>query len=200
MILLLTLNDFFQYLNQLDTGLLLRINGLHCNFLDFIMYWLSSRTIWIPFYLLLLYLLYRQHGQTTWMIMLGVAVMILFSDQLSVHLFKNQFQRLRPCHEPALEGLLHLVKGKCGGTYGFVSSHASNTFSVAVFLFGFFRRQIPWLAVGLIAWAAAISYSRIYLGVHYPGDVICGMIFGSMTGWAFRILTNYYISIRKPAQ
>jgi undecaprenyl-diphosphatase len=103
-----------------------------------------------------------------------------------VLLFKDTFQRLRPCHEPVLEGLVHIVKGKCGGMYGFVSSHAANCFYATV-ISGLFVRK-KWFSISMICWAALISYSRIYLGVHYPGDVICGATFGALVGWGVFIL------------
>ncbi|MHC1706186.1 MAG: phosphatase PAP2 family protein [Bacteroidales bacterium] len=191
------MEEFLKCLKDLDTSLLLFINGHHNEFFDFLMFWLSDRIIWVPFYLFLIYLLFRHFGKTSWWILLGVLLMILISDQVSVHLFKNQFQRLRPCHEPALEGMIHLVKGKCGGSFGFISSHAANTFSLAVFLFGFFWKKMPLLAWGMLVWAAAISYSRVYLGVHYPGDVVAGAIFGGLAGWGFYLLTCSWINTRK---
>ena len=120
--------------------------------------------------------------------------MIVVSDQLSVHAFKNVFQRLRPCHEPELEGLVHLVKNKCGGDFGFVSSHAVNHFAMAIFFSVIFYKKIKYFIPLIMLWAAFISYSRIYLGVHYPGDVICGGLTGAAIGFFFGKLSLLCIS------
>ncbi len=111
-----------------------------------------------------------------------IAIMILCSDSGSVMLFKNTVHRLRPCHAADLQGMVHLVRDYCGGDYGFVSAHASNHFAIAAFMIGMLQRKPWWAVVLLFAWAALISYSRIYLGVHYPGDVIVGAIFGAAVG------------------
>jgi undecaprenyl-diphosphatase len=105
---------------------------------------------------------------------------ITLSDQLSV-ILKNLAQRLRPCHEPALTGMVHLFNNECGGLYGFVSSHASNSFMVALLSLSFIKKR--WFSVFIIFWALIVGYSRIYLGVHYPGDVLSGSILGGVVGW-----------------
>ena len=93
--------------------------------------------------------------------------------------------RLRPCHEPVLDGLVYLVKNKCGGEFGFFSSHASNHFALATFLSSLLGKKIKYFSFLIFLWAALISYSRIYLGVHYPGDVFAGIIVGSVLGFIF---------------
>ncbi|MCX6270249.1 MAG: phosphatase PAP2 family protein [Bacteroidetes bacterium] len=182
------MNALLQYLNELDTALLLAINGFHSPCRDTVMFWLSDRFIWIPLYLIIIYLLFRHFGKKTWVILIMAVLLVTLTDQVSVSLFKNIFHRLRPCHDPSLEGKIHLVRNICGGSYGFISSHAINTFAIAVFLFGFFRRNVPVMAWLLPVWAAAISYSRIYLGAHYPGDVLVGAGMGIFLGWVMRCL------------
>ncbi len=154
------------------------------------MWGLSSRTIWIPMYAFFLYLIVRKYKKQTLIILLAVIVGVALADSLSVALFKNVFLRLRPSHNPALEGLVHIVNGYKGGTYGFVSSHASNTFVLAVLLAHFLKPRFRYFPVFIYTWAFWVCYSRIYLGVHYPGDVICGALFGSLV--AFIVLKVYH--------
>lgn len=163
-------------LTQWDTSLFLFLNGHNSPFWDSVMLLISGKLTWIPLYLLLIYFIIRRYRvQSIWWL-LAIAILVLITDQASVKLFKNVFLRLRPCHTPDLSGLVHLV-GRCGGKYGFVSSHAANTFGVAVFLSFLFSKR--WVSISILLWALVVSYSRIYLGVHFPGDIICGAILGA---------------------
>jgi undecaprenyl-diphosphatase len=168
-------------LEHYDQQLLLFLNSHHTPFWDAVMYAISGKLIWAPLYLAILVYLGITYKRKFWVILLFVIVAVTLADQISAHVFKGLFQRLRPCHEPALEGMVHLVKGECGGLYGFVSSHAANSFNVALFSLMFIRRR--WYTISILIWAAVIGYSRIYLGVHYPGDVICGAMLGALIGW-----------------
>lgn len=163
------------------------LNGLHTDWLDPVMVSITAMWVWIPLYALLLFMVFKQYDKRGWWILLAVALVILCSDQLSAHVCKPLFHRLRPCFNPELEGLVHLPKGLPGGRYGFVSSHAANTFAIATFLTAVLRKQWCWIGWVLFAWAFISSYSRIYVGVHYPGDILCGAALGILIG-----LIGYY--------
>jgi len=170
-------------IKSIDESLFLALNEIHSQFFDFIFFWASNKYIWIPLYLILLFLLYKNYKKETLFITFTLIALIATSDLISVHCFKNVFMRLRPCHEPSLQGLVHIVNNKCGGSFGFYSSHASNHFALAVMLNHFLKPHYKYFTVLIFPWAAIISYSRIYLGVHYPGDVISGAIMGIFLGW-----------------
>lgn len=169
-------------LSNIDTELFLFLNGLHTSWLDKVMIVITQMWVWMPLYLLLIYWIAKQYGKRCWWILLAVGVVVLCSDQLSAHVCKPLFQRLRPCYNPDLQDLIYLPKGMAGGRYGFVSSHAANTFAVAAFLTGALRKNQKWMGIVLYLWAFISSYSRIYLGFHYPADILCGAILGILIG------------------
>ena len=159
-----------------DQSLFLWLNGAHNGLLDFLMPWFSDKYIWIPLYAFLLYLLWKHHRAQLLYVLIGLGLLIFISDQVASGLLKPWVERLRPCYEPALEGQVRVLKG-CGGRYGFASSHASNSFAAAIFCWLMLRpyvKHIYWI----IPWAAIVAYSRIYLGVHYPGDIFMGALIG----------------------
>jgi undecaprenyl-diphosphatase len=184
-----------ETLKNIDTEVFLALNGVHNAVFDFIMFWASERFIWIPLYVFLAYLLFRKYGRKSWLFILMAGIVVTLTDQTSVHLFKFVFLRPRPCHEPELAGLVHLVNSKCGGPYGFISSHAANSFGIATYLALLLGRKIRFFAPAILLWAALLSYSRVYLGVHYPGDILVGAIWGSAMGAAvFVIAARIYKS------
>jgi undecaprenyl-diphosphatase len=159
------------------------------------MYAISGKVIWIPLYLSILIYLGVKYKRKFLIIVLFIILGATLADQISV-MFKNHFLRLRPCYEPELQGLVHLVKGECGGMYSFVSSHATNSFNVALLSLLFIKKR--WFSISIIIWALVIGYSRIYLGVHYPADVICGSILGALIGWG--IYSLYVLTDKKILQ
>ena len=171
-----------EALSTIDTDLFLFLNGLHTDWLDKVMIAVTQMWVWMPLYLLLIYWTVKQYGKRCWWIFLVVGIVVLCSDQLSAHVCKPLFQRLRPCYNPDLQDLIYLPKGMAGGRYGFVSSHAANTFAVAAFLTPALRENRKWMGILLYFWAFISSYSRIYLGFHYPGDILCGAILGILIG------------------
>jgi undecaprenyl-diphosphatase len=173
----------FDRIVDADRSAFLAINGAHTPQLDTVMWYVSDLRLWFPVYAIFLLLIRSRWGwRGLWWSLPVIALMILCSDSGSVVLFKNTVHRLRPCHAADLQGLVHLVRDYCGGDYGFVSAHASNHFAIAAFMIGMLQRKPWWAVVLLFGWAALIGYSRVYLGVHYPGDVIVGAIFGAAVG------------------
>ena len=169
-----------NYLKSIDTSLFLLLNGLHNSFFDPIMALASEKYFWIPFYAVILVIIIRKHGVKSLILIIPALVLLItLSDQISVNLFKNIFERYRPCYNTSIQNLVHLV-GSCGGQFGFISSHAANSFALATFLVLLMRNKaLTWV---MIIWACWLSYSRIYVGVHYPADVAGGMGLGFVVG------------------
>jgi undecaprenyl-diphosphatase len=172
-----------DWLAQHDRALFLWFNGLRHPALDAPMAWITGTKEWIPLYAAIIggiFWKYRWRG--LWVVGC-LALAIVLCDQFASGFCKPFFARLRPCHEPDLQGLVHLLNGKCGGQYGFISSHAANTFGLAMFLFQLEKGKVRGVSL-IFAWAALVSYSRLYAGVHYPADLLAGALSGLLWGWA----------------
>ena len=180
-----------EQLLHIDTDVLLAINGWHAPWADRLMWIISAKATWIPLYLLLVGLLVWRFCKPAptnvkWLqkvpacvamiVVIGLAVGA--ADFIASGILKDLVARLRPTRVPELEGVLHLVNGYKSGQYGFVSSHAANTMACALLFSMIWRNKIA--TVGLILWVAANCYSRMYLGVHYPTDILGGLIVGSL--------------------
>lgn len=165
---------------ELDEKLLIVLNNLGSEKWD--PFWLFITEKWssVPIYVMLLYLClkYKKIRYTAITIVFAVAL-VAITDQIS-NVFKYGVERLRPCHDNIAE---HLRLFRCGGKYGFFSAHAANTFAIATFFSLTLRKNVRWIAVALVCWASVVSYSRIYLAVHYPLDVIAGGVIGSAIAW-----------------
>lgn len=169
-----------------DQQALLYLNGLGNKSLDPFWILMSDKLVWIPLYIIFAYLLYKNYKLRNFIfILIFIGIGIAISDQLA-GIFKNSILRLRPCHNPLLIEKMRLVT--CGGNYGFYSSHASNMFFLATFLSALLGKKIKYFTTILFFWAIVVSYSRIYLGVHFPFDVIYGAAVGFLLGGLFSVL------------
>ncbi len=192
------MNAMIDRLVQFDQSLFLYLNAQHTPFWDAVMALFTGTGFWLLFYVPILYYIIKKYRAKAFVILVLLALAILISDQFS-GLIKDAVQRLRPTHDPALQNIVHHVVDK-GGQYGFFSSHASNTFTTAVFTALLFRNTRYNLLI--LAWATLVSYTRIYLGLHYPFDILTGMLFGILLGWGtFRVLfflEKNFLLLRSP--
>ncbi len=168
-----------EKIEQIDRQLLLAINDANSPLFDTIMWWVSKPAFGIPFYLLFVFLLYKHFGwKSALIIILSTGAAVGLADLSAKYLFKEMFERFRPSQNFEIKGQLHYVNDYHGGMYGFVSSHAANMFSMAMLLGLWLKKKIRYSLHLLLIWAALIGYSRVYLGVHYPSDVLCGALLG----------------------
>ncbi len=186
-----------EYIKQLDQQLLILVNCYNTPFWDDAMLLLTDKLVWIPMYLLFIYVIFKRLGSRDGFVaILGALLLIYYCDRISVVFFKDVFKRYRPCHNTILMDVIHTVKTYCGGKHSFVSSHATNSFGLAAYIATLVAPKKFWIAM-LFLWATLVAYTRVYLAVHYPLDIIGGAIVGTMIGLALGWVINYYFISRK---
>jgi undecaprenyl-diphosphatase len=188
--------NLMEILKQLDTSLFLAINGLHTSFFDQFMFAVSAKLIWIPLYAAVLYVLIKHWKREAIWLVLALVLCIVISDQVASGVLKHLVKRLRPSHAEELKGLVHLVNDYAGGMYGFASSHAANAFGFALLSSLLFKQKTYTYAI--FAWALITAYSRIYLGVHYPLDIVGGAFIGVLAALiCYWLISRYRPSLNK---
>ena len=191
----------FESLEQFDQSLFLWLNGLHADWLDPIFWYISASWPWFPLFAFILWYAYRKGGWRLTLTLVGSSgLAVLLSDRISVELFKEVFERYRPTHNSDIGDLVHTVikpngEEYRGGLYSFVSSHATN-FTALTTLFILFLKSYDRRWWWLVLWAALICYSRIYLGVHYPADLVCGALLGFVIGYIIYKISARFILIK----
>lgn len=170
-----------DYLMDIDAEALLAVNGLHDLFQDAFWWMVSAKWSSLLLVLSLLWILLHKNRRHALLVIAMLAAAVLVADQVSSGLIKHLVERLRPTHDPSLENAVHVINGYRGGLYGFVSSHAANFFTIATLVSFIMRHRL--VAIALYGWALVQCYSRMYLGVHYPGDILGGIVVGLLAGW-----------------
>lgn len=188
----------WDWIKHIDHSLILLINHANSPFLDHFMWIVSGKLTWFPLYLLLFILVYRKYSlkHAIWFTVFGLAA-VGFCDFLTTHAVKDVVMRLRPSHNPILESQLHYYAIDAnnvyqGGSYGFFSGHAANSTVIALMFIQQLRKFYKYITIPLVLWVLLVCYSRMYLGVHYPTDILCGLIWGTCVAllfhWAYRKL------------
>ena len=186
------MHEIINYLNQVDTSVFLYLNGFHNQYWDYFMTMYSSRFVWVPFYASFLYVMIRNlHIKVTIASLLVIVAIIFICDQTASTILKPMVERMRPSNlDNPISPWVHVAFNYRGGRYGFPSSHAANAWSMAFFAMYLVKRNK--LTLFLFAWALLMTYSRIYLGVHYPGDLLVGTLIGFIAATASYYLYRYF--------
>lgn len=182
---------------QFDKQLLLMVNGSDSTFLDWVVMTLTNAKTWIPLYLSLLYVVVRANRnlRDVLLILCAAGLCVLLAGTIDDEIVKPLVARWRPTHDPQIGSLVDVVDGYRGGNYGFFSAHASNTFSIALFFSLLMRQRL--LTIGLITWSLVNCWTRMYLGVHYPGDITVGLLWGATVGY---LVYRLYLCFAIPAR
>ncbi|MDR2920097.1 MAG: phosphatase PAP2 family protein [Tannerella sp.] len=183
----------FEKIIPYEENLFFLINHAHTAFWDNVMWLYSDLVIWIPLALLVIFtIVYKTNHIEYLLILLSIVLVFCICDQLSTHIIKPLIARPRPTHYPTIMEHVHTLYGYSGGRYGFISGHAANSFGFAMFTALLFRNKF--YSVIILLWAVIISYSRVYLGVHFFSDVVGGMIIGIIIGY---LIYKFYLFLRK---
>lgn len=175
-----------ETIKAIDESLFVYLNALHNSFFDRLMWLFSEMLYWVPLYVWFLWMLYKRYPTQYWTVLVAIILMIVASDQIC-NVVKESVMRLRPSQDPHLQAMVHTINGYRGGMYGFYSSHASNTFTVALFMITTIAKERKYIIPIALIYAILTAYSRVYLGVHYPGDILMGAIMGTLLGTGFAI-------------
>jgi membrane-associated phospholipid phosphatase len=188
---LVSVTSFFGGVQRLDEQLFVFLNSLGSERWDRLWLFVTNKFSWIPFYMALMYLVYRHYGLRNILIIMAlIVVMIVVTDQLA-NLFKHGFERPRPCREEHLKELIRYIAPRCG-RYGYFSAHAASSMALAIFLGLLLRKTYRYLVLLLFCWASIVGFSRIYVGVHYPLDVMTGMVIGALVGFLIYKLSQRF--------
>lgn len=181
----------FDKLELLDRELFLTINGFHAPMFDNLMYYVSQIWVFAPVFFYWLYLVYNKTGAKKLLILLGFFVLLIVLTDQTSNQIKHAVKRYRPTHNLEIQSKVHIVNEYRGGTYGFFSGHATNSFGVAMILFLLFNKKSIVFRYSFFLWAALTAYSRMYLGVHYPSDIFVGTLVGLFWGYIVYQLIQY---------
>lgn len=178
-------------IETIDTQLLLTINGLHCEFVDNLMLTITNKWFWVPFYALLVaYIFKKQHTVGAVWCIVSIALSVALADQIGDGIIRESVLRLRPSNlDNPISPMVHIVDNYRAGRYGFPSCHAANSFALATFMWLVFRNRL--VAFVMFPWALLQCYTRAYLGVHYPGDLLVGALLGSGCAYAVYFVPRY---------